>query len=76
MKELLAFVVPCANAVVAIPSAIVANVRAEFAVVVVFPNAIPNQSGGWGSENPLCRPSFKFNFENSGNNTGQELLQF
>ena len=40
----LAFVVPCANAVVAIPSAIVANVRAEFAVVVVFPNAIPNSA--------------------------------
>ena len=35
-----------------------------------------SQSRWWGSENPLCRPSFKSNFENSGNNTGQELLQF
>ena len=40
----MAFVVPCAIAVVAIPSAVVANVRAEFAVVVVFPNAIPNSA--------------------------------
>ena len=34
------------------------------------------QSCEWGLENPLCRPLFKSNFENSRINSGQELLQF
>ena len=48
----------------------------QFVPMPYFTQGPKNQSGGWGSENPLCRPSFKSNFENSGNNTGQELLQF
>ena len=34
------------------------------------------QSCGWGLENPHHGPSFKSNFEISGKNSGQELLQF
>ena len=37
-----AFTVLCANAVVAVPFAVVANVNAEFAGVVEFLNVIPN----------------------------------